>query len=109
MEEISTLNRRLSLLKRRLSPQGIQIKAESPAWSQVQGVLARGDARIAEVLANTEEVSLSGWRKAIDKCQLDTNYYLSKRWDTSGKLPWSVIDSGMAVDHLETELKKALS
>jgi radical SAM superfamily enzyme YgiQ (UPF0313 family) len=109
MEEISNLNRRLSLLKRRLSPQGIQIKAESPAWSQVQGVLARGDTRIAEVLANTDEISLSGWHKAIDKCQLDINYYLSKRWDTSEKLPWSVIDSGMGVDHLETELKKALS
>jgi len=61
------------------------------------------------VLANTEEVSLSGWRKAIDKCQLDINYYLSKRWDTSERLPWAILDSGVKPEHLELELNRALN
>ncbi len=94
MEKLPTLNRRLSILKSSLPPRGITLKCESPAWSQVQGVLARGDDKLAEVLANTEEVSLPGWRKAIDKCHLDTDYYLHQRWPTRQKLPWSVLDSG---------------
>ncbi|MFC1902325.1 radical SAM protein, partial [Chloroflexota bacterium] len=60
MAPLPVLNRRLSRLKSSLPPQGIKVKAESPAWSRVQGVLARGDAKIAEILANIDEVSLAG-------------------------------------------------
>ncbi|GAI14665.1 unnamed protein product, partial [marine sediment metagenome] len=37
MAQPAVLNRRLSRLKNSLMPKGIKIKAESPAWSQVQG------------------------------------------------------------------------
>ena len=94
MTKPSILNQRLSLLKNRLMPKGIKISSESPAWSQVQGVLARGDEKLAEVLANMEEVSLSGWRKAVEKCRLDIDYYVNQRWDTKQRLPWAMIDSG---------------
>jgi radical SAM superfamily enzyme YgiQ (UPF0313 family) len=109
MTKPSILNHRLSLLKNRLLPKGIKISSESPAWSQVQGVLARGDEKIAEVLANTEEVSLAGWRKAVEKCHLDIDYYVSQRWDIDQKLPWAMIDSGTKTEHLKRELEKALA
>jgi hypothetical protein len=107
MAPLHTLNRRLSLLKNSLPPKGIKVKSESPAWSQVQGVLARGDVKLAEVLANIEEVSLSGWRKAVEKCHLDIDFY-ANQWDTNTKLPWSIIDSGTEPEHLKLELEKAL-
>ena len=109
MAPISTLKKRLSLLKSGLQPKGIKIKAESPAWSEVQGVLARGDVKLAEVLADVEQVSLSGWRQAAKKCRLDIDYYAHQRWDTTKKLPWSAIDSGIKCGHLERELNKALA
>ncbi|MFC2020429.1 radical SAM protein [Chloroflexota bacterium] len=109
MAKLSILKSRLSLLKKRLLSQGIQIKAESPAWNQVQGTLARGDAGLAEVLVNIEEVSLSGWRKAVDKCHLDTDFYLHRRWDATENLPWAMLDSGAQLGHLELEMNKALS
>ena len=102
------LNRRLSLLKKSLPPKGIELKWESPAWSQVQGVLARGDAKVAEVLANIEEVSLSGWRQAVAKCHLDIDFYAHQRWDFTQKLPWAILDSGTKPAHLEVELDRAL-
>ncbi len=107
MAPLHTLNHRLSLLKNSLPPKGIKVKSESPAWSQVQGVLARGDVKLAEVLANIEEVSLSGWRKAVEKCHLDIDFY-AHQWDTNTKLPWSIIDSGTEPEHLKLELEKAL-
>ncbi|MBA7700117.1 hypothetical protein ES703_108824 [subsurface metagenome] len=91
MAELPILNRRLSVLKNSLQPKGIKIKSESPAWSQVQGVLARGDIKLAEVLANIEEVSLSGWRRAVEKCHLDIDFYALQRWDTTQKLPWAIL------------------
>jgi len=109
MTRPSILNRRLSLLKNSLAPKGITLKSESPAWSQVQGVLARGDIKLAEVLANIEEVSLAGWRKAVEKCHLDVDYYAHQRWDTNAKLPWAIFDLGTEPGQLETELNRALA
>ena len=109
MTQPSILNGRLSRLKKSLMPKGIKIKAESPAWSQVQGVLARGDARLAGVLADMEEISLAGWRKAAARHNIDVDFYAHQRWDIKQKLPWDVIDSGTKAEHLELELDRALS
>ena len=108
MAKPSILNHRLSLLKRNLAPKGITLKCESVAWSQVQAVLARGDTKLAEVLANIEEVSLSGWRKAVEKSHLDIDFYAHQRWDTTQKLPWAVIDSGTKSEKLKLELNRAM-
>ncbi|MFC1977596.1 radical SAM protein [Chloroflexota bacterium] len=108
MEQLPTLNRRLSLLKNNLLPKGIKFKCESLAWSQVQGVLARGDTELAEVLSSVEEVSLSGWRQAIRKCHLDIDHYAYQRWDAAEKLPWAILDSGIEPRHLVLELNRAL-
>jgi len=103
------LNRRLSLLKNSLMPKGIKLKWESPAWSQVQGVLARGDVKLAEVLASMEEVSLSGWHKTTEKCHLDIDFYAHQRWDTDQRLPWEVLDLGTKPEKLGLELNRALA
>jgi radical SAM superfamily enzyme YgiQ (UPF0313 family) len=109
MAQTSILNQRLSRLKKSLMPRGIKIKAESPAWSQVQGVLARGDAKLAEVLADIEEVSLAGWRRAVAKYDIDVDFYAHQRWDIKQKLPWDFIDMGTKAGYLERELDRALS
>ena len=88
-------------------PEGIKIKSESPVWSQVQGVLARGDAKLTEVLANIEDISLSGWRRAVEKCHLAIDFYAYQKWDTDQKLPWAVLDSGTELEKLKFELNRA--
>ncbi len=109
MAPLSILKHRLSLLKDKLMPKGVKVKGESPAWSEVQGVLARGDVKLAEVLASVEQVSLPGWRQAVEKCHLDIDYYAHQRWDTTQKLPWAIIDSGTKPEKLELELNKAFA
>ena len=109
MAETSVLNRRLLRLKKGLMPQGIKVKAESPAWSQVQGVLSRGDTKLAEVLADVEEVSLSAWRKAVEKNHIDIDFYVHRRWGVGQSLPWEMIDLGTKGGLLQSELEKALT
>jgi radical SAM superfamily enzyme YgiQ (UPF0313 family) len=101
------LKERISRLGKALSPKGIKVKSESPAWSEVQGVLARGDSSLAGVLADTEEVSLAGWRRAVAGCNLDIDF-IHRRWPSQQKLPWSVVDLGLKKGRLETEMAKAL-
>ncbi len=109
MAQPAVLNRRLSRLKNSLMPKGIKVKAESPAWSQVQGVLARGDIELAGVLADIEELSLSGWRKATAKHNIDVDFYANQRWDVGQKLPWEMIELGTKSGNLELELDRALT
>jgi len=109
MAEPSTLNQRLSLLRNKLLPRGIKIKSESPAWSEIQGILARGDTKLAKVLADIEPVSLAGWRRAAEKCQMDTAYYVHREWDIKEPLPWAMLDLGAKPGELERGLKRALS
>ncbi len=107
MASIGTLKQRIARLKSSLAPQGIQLKCESPAWSEVQAVLARGDTRVAQVLNNIEENSLAGWRKAVAGCHLDTDYYAHQQWPESQKLPWDIIDAGTKIDQPDAGLNGA--
>ncbi len=104
-----TLNRRLAILRSSLPLKGIKLNEESPAWSQIQGALSRGDEKLAKALADMAEVSLAGWRNAIETHQVDVDYYVHQRWDTEQKLPWGFIDSGIKTERLCGELEKALA
>jgi radical SAM superfamily enzyme YgiQ (UPF0313 family) len=103
-----TLDLRLGILRSKLPLKGIKLNEESPAWSQIQGVLSRGDERLAMALADMTEISLSGWKKVVEQHRLDIDHYVNQRWDTTQKLPWSVIDSGMKEERLCGELEKAV-
>ncbi len=109
MAPLRRLRDGLSQLKKELPPRGIQVRAESPAWSQVQAVLARGDTKLAGVLANTESGTLAGWRRAVAESRLDVDHYAHQRWDVQAELSWSTIDSGVEPGCLERELRQALA
>ncbi len=102
------LNRHLGILRSSLPLKGIKLNEESPAWSLVQGALSRGDEKVGGVVADMEEISLAGWRKAVAKNQLDLDYYVNQKWEPGKPLPWSVIDSGTREEKLCAEMEKAI-
>ena len=108
MAPLATLKHRLTMLKNSLQAKGIKIKAESPAWSEVQAVLSRGDTRVAGALTSVEEPSLAGWRDAVARCNLDADFYAHQRWDTNQKLPWSIIEPESELEKLKRELDRVL-
>ncbi|MBA7588964.1 hypothetical protein ES708_31035 [subsurface metagenome] len=60
------------------------------------------------MLADVEELSLSGWRKAAAKHDMDIDFYAHQRWDTYQKLPWDMIELGTKAGYLELELDRAV-
>ncbi len=103
-----TLNTRLGILRSALPLKGIKLNEESPAWSQVQAVLSRGNEDLGPVLADMKEFSLAEWRRVTELHKVDVEYYAQKRWDTATKLPWSVIDSGQSQQKLCGEMMRGL-
>ncbi len=107
MASQEVLAARLGILKANLPLKGIKLNEESPAWSQVQAILSRGDDKIAPILADMKETSLAEWKRVAELHKLDIGHYVNQRWDTKEKLPWAIIDSGMSEEKLCGELEKA--
>jgi radical SAM superfamily enzyme YgiQ (UPF0313 family) len=107
MAEAQILSHRLSIIKNSLRPKGIEIKADSVAWAMVQGVLSRGDVRLAQALARMEGRSLSSWRRALEECSLNAEYYVNRELSPTERLPWPMLDSGVELSYLESEMAKA--
>ena len=101
------LNERVNRIKNALARRGIEVKAESVGWSLVQGVLARGDAKLGEALAKMQRNSLAAWRRALVECDLSASHYAHRELPLDEPLAWSVVDSGISSDYLKKELDKA--
>jgi radical SAM superfamily enzyme YgiQ (UPF0313 family) len=91
MAPLEIVRDRIAFLKSSLTGQGIEIKNESPQWSEVQAVLSRGDAGLAAVLADVEKESLPAWRLAAEKHRLNIQDIAHREWDCSRHLPWEIL------------------
>jgi len=96
----------------------ISIHYHDPSQSFLEGVLARGDRRLCQVIETawengarfdgwTETFSLQIWMRSFDQCQVDPGYYNERERSFSEKLPWEHIDTGVSRDFLLRERKKA--
>jgi len=102
MEGVKTLSQKLQFLRRKLGGiGGVKASFNSARWSAVQGVLARGDRRLVNVL---EEVSAglkhdrTSWNRAIKKNGLSQDFYLQRPRRFDELFPW---------DHLNVGIPKA--
>jgi radical SAM superfamily enzyme YgiQ (UPF0313 family) len=107
MERADVLSHRFNLIKNSLTKRGIEVRKESAVWSTVQGVLARGDARLGTVLASMPRNSLAAWRRALKEANISADFYVHRELPLNEPLPWSVLGSGVSFDYLSEELKKA--
>jgi len=87
MAPVTVLEERLARLRQALRQRGIALRAESPAWSAVQGVLARGDRKLAAVLAAMSANTLAAWDAAMSAAGLQATDYLRQR-ASDEPLPW---------------------
>src|SRR5215510_1796750 len=97
---------------------GIRLKHHHSGISFVEGVLARGDRRLADVIEAVwragarfdgwdEVFDLDRWTSALDAHGVDTSAYLGTR-PVTARLPWDHIDVGLEDGFLLAEYRKAL-
>ena len=86
--------------------------------SILEGVLARGDRKIADVLetvyrlgahfdAWSEYFDPELWKEAFARCGIDPYFYTSRERSVSEKLPWDHIRCGVSKDFLIREWERA--
>ncbi|MGO5313511.1 TIGR03960 family B12-binding radical SAM protein [Bilifractor sp. LCP21S3_A7] len=86
--------------------------------SVLEGVLARGDRRVAQAIetayrkgaifdAWTEYFDEDRWQESFRECGIDPYFYTARERDTSELLPWDFLDCQVSRDFLIREWKRA--
>jgi len=104
-----TVERRLKRIEQALKKRkNIHIINESPRSAYVQGVLARGDRRVADVLVRACEMGgAKAFKRAMKDAGLDAAFYLSREREGDELFPWARLDMGFRTSYLWDELQKA--
>lgn len=88
--------------------------------SVLEGVLARGDRKLCELLLKVyqkgciydawgEYFDNDKWLETFDECNLSLDFYTTRERDLEEILPWDFLDCGVTKEFLKREWKKALS
>ena len=93
MAPAKTIRRRQKHIYRSLARHGVEVRADSPDWAEVQAVLSRGDRRLAQLLLAIPSGGLTvrSFFQAMDELGLDKEAYIGK-WEVGSPLPWDVND-----------------
>jgi radical SAM superfamily enzyme YgiQ (UPF0313 family) len=117
-DSVDEIRRKQSILRATVREQGLRLKHHHSGISFVEGMLARGDRRLADAIETVwragarfdgwdEIFDLERWIAALDAHAVDIPAYLGTR-PVSARTPWDHIDVGLEDGFLLSEYRKAL-
>jgi radical SAM superfamily enzyme YgiQ (UPF0313 family) len=108
MTDSQILRQRQKTIHRALARHGVDVRADSPDWAEVQAVLSRGDRRLAAVLLAIPSGGLTvrSFFDALTDAGLDRQDYLGA-WTIGSPLPWDIVQSGVSENYFHYELRLA--
>ncbi len=118
MDTPGDLQRKQYLLRDEARKQRVTLKHHDVSGSYVEGILSRGDRRLAEVIEDVwrggarfcgweEHFDLPLWDAMLDKHHVDRAAYLGTRAVDAAQ-PWDHIDVGLAEGFLAWEYRRSL-
>lgn len=103
MDSEAELKRKFQFLKRALQRLGnVELNHEAPRWAIWQGILARGDRKLGEVLLKTLQYQ-GNWKKAFRELKMSPEFYVHRTRPIDERLPWSHFQVGTSQQHLANE------
>lgn len=110
MERTKVLEEKMNYLKKAVSKEkGLELNFESPRWSAIQGLLARGDRRLAQVIIDVywEKGNYQSWLRALKNNDLNLDFYLYRERTKDEVFPWDFLEPALERDYLWQEREKA--
>ncbi|MDA8216175.1 MAG: radical SAM protein [Dehalococcoidales bacterium] len=105
------LKDRLARIRSALRARSVDVRTDSVEWAVAEGVLARGDRRLAPVLAGMDRYSLAAWNRSLARHDLTPDFYLRRPREVGEVLPWAAISTGVrptALAKLAWDARRAL-
>ncbi|MEF8788312.1 MAG: radical SAM protein, partial [Planctomycetota bacterium] len=118
MADLDYLQDMQSLLLDEIENNRVRFKFHTPERSVIEGLLARGDRRLGDVIKDVwqqggqleawdEFFQPQRWRKAMERNNLDPDFYVSRERPKDERLPWEHISFGLSRDFLWAEAQRA--
>ncbi len=120
MDDVATIDDKQRILREETRKvRNLRLKTHDPDASVLEGIFARGDRRLADVIQHAYEhgarfdswddrLDLGLWKRALEAAGLDKSIFLGTLPITA-RLPWSHIDVGLEDGFLAREYRKALA
>jgi len=102
------LRKRQRTIHAALARHGVDVRADSPDWAEVQAVLSRGDRRLVDVLLAIPSGGLTvrSFFQAMAAAGLEKADYTGAR-EVGSLLPWDIVQSGVSENYFHYELRLA--
>lgn len=108
---------KIDFLMEHLRQKNVRVSYRDPHYSEIEGVISRGDRRIARAIYYAWQdgarfdswgdfFRYDRWMKAFKKAGIDQEYYLRERGEQE-LLPWDLVDNGILKKFLRREKRKA--
>ncbi len=118
MQELDVLRSKRSFLRSRLRAMGVEAGGQREELSFIEGVIARGDRRVAEVIARaweygsrldgwSEHFRMEPWQLAFRTSGIDPAFYLYRERHKDELFPWEGIVYPASKGYLWQEKEKA--
>ena len=87
----------------------IEVQFESTKETYIQGVLTRGDRKVAKALLQAHlDGGSKAFKRSLKQLGLNADMYLYRQRDKDEVLPWDSLDMGFTKDYLWKELDMAM-
>lgn len=118
LDDYDAIVRKQALLRDEARHAGVDLKVHDARGSFLEGVLARGDRTLGDVIEGAyrrgarfdswdEQLNLDAWHAAFAETGVEPTRFLGTV-PVGARLPWDHIDVGLAPDFLAKEYRKAL-
>ena len=108
MFDAKTIRKRQKTIHKSLVREGVETRADSPEWAEVQAVLSRGDRRIADLLMQLprERLTVKSFFQTMADMGLDKEEYVGDSVVGSPN-PWDIVQSGVSESYFRYELRRS--
>ena len=86
----------------------VRVHADVPRWAFLQGLVARGDRRVAEILMLAHQ-NRGNWPRTFKASPINPHFYVHRERSPDERFPWDFIDHGIDKSYLRDEYRRALA
>ncbi len=116
---LKEIERRIQLVRQSMKGKKcLQMRWHEPSVSYLEGILSRGDRRLADVVEKAyhkgalfcswmDHFTLTPWLEALEECGLEPEKFTGER-PLDAVLPWAHLKTGVSDDFLKKEWERAL-
>ncbi len=109
MDEVKRLKTKIKVVKTGLKKTAnVRVHADVPRWAYLQGLIARGDRRVADILLLAHK-NQGNWPQTFKASPINPHFYVHRERNPDERFPWDFIDHGLDKAYLLKEYRRALA